>query len=996
MMKLRNFMQVACMATAVLTAFSCSQEEFDNGGRRTGNTTITATFEGAGSDTRTIVNDDYKIVWQESDALGLFCMSSAGAYSNTKLEYQSGAGNTSATFSGTKPTDETAKFSIYPYQSDMSVSGQTLTMILPAILTDYAGTSNGPMYAKVTDANNLSALSFKHMAAMIKLTVNKIPAEATTFKITASNNIAGTCTANLNMADPVLAVTDDGSAKKEITATFTASSEIKTRSFFIPLPVGTYSSITAQLTNGGDKVYFTKTLNDKILGRRDILVVPALDCVEVTAETPSALSTALSNGDNLPQTAPEVEKATTIAVSGTFSTTSGSNDAIAIPVVEKSNVNLAFNTLPTTSTSAPLKLADKTNTSITTPAETSTNSVSLAVPEIAGSQEAPSVEITMASSTVTLAAVGEKATYNEVTATTAKQTLIVDAGVTIKKLTVKGGNLNVNGKIETLVYSAGQTSGSYAHGDPIISITKGTGAELPESIPDGFVVEDNIAVLKTKLAAGGTYQLTTDADIKGLNIIIPADKESTLDLNGHTLTAANKSGDNIRVEGKLTLKDSKSTGKIVASEDYSADYSTTLIYVTGENASMTMESGTISAARPSDPTNKGQYGVGVYEGADFTMTGGKIEAGWYAVAGNGNYKTQNSIINITGGELISTADYALYLPQAGTTTISGNATITGACGAIGIRNGSLVIGESTTLVSNGTGSTGDWKDGTSTMGNAVISIGNGKSNTYGNCTVTINGGTFTANGNATAIAKQAAPNHTITIGINGGTFSDPTALAYAAANANLNITLNKDIAVTKPYLLETEGTTTTINLNNHDITNSTEIISNGYGWTQIFIVKAGILNIEGSGNVKCDASNTEKEDGYRMAVEAKGTGTINIHGGSYFNTQKKNTQIDLIYARGQGKINIYGGTFESGKYGTPDNENGRYWVLNILNASKETADIKVYGGTFINFNPAKPNVDDKEPYTADGYEVTRDNAVYTEAHKVADGRKEYIVRQKTK
>ena len=47
MMKLRNLMQVACMATAALTAFSCSQEEFENSGRK-GNITVNATFEGAG------------------------------------------------------------------------------------------------------------------------------------------------------------------------------------------------------------------------------------------------------------------------------------------------------------------------------------------------------------------------------------------------------------------------------------------------------------------------------------------------------------------------------------------------------------------------------------------------------------------------------------------------------------------------------------------------------------------------------------------------------------------------------------------------------------------------------------------------------------------------------------------------------------------------------------------------------------------------------------
>ena len=53
---------------------------------------------------------------------------------------------------------------------------------------------------------------------------------------------------------------------------------------------------------------------------------------------------------------------------------------------------------------------------------------------------------------------------------------------------------------------------------------------------------------------------------------------------------------------------------------------------------MTMESGNISAVRKT-PNSNGQYGVGVTDGGDFTMTGGKIEAGWFAVAGNGNYKT---------------------------------------------------------------------------------------------------------------------------------------------------------------------------------------------------------------------------------------------------------------------------------------------------------------------------------------------------------------------
>lgn len=980
MMKLRNLMQVACMATAALTAFSCSQEEFENSGRK-GNITVNATFEGAGTDTRTTVNDEYKILWQDTDALGLFCSNAESNYSNTKLEYASGAGQTSATFNGSKPSGETAVFSIYPYQQNMSVSGNTLTMTLPATLTNYNGSSNGPMYAKVTNPDNLSALSFKHMAAMIKLTINKIPAEATTFKIIASNNIAGTCTVDLTAADPILTVASNGS--KEITASFTASNDIKSRNFYIPLPTGTYSSITAQLTNGSDKVYFTKTLNDKILGRRDILVVPPLDCVVVDATTPSALSTALADSKNLPQEAPTAATVTDIAVSGSFNTTSGSNDGIAIPVLQNSDINLTFNTAPTTSTAAPLTLTDKTNTSVSAPAATATNSVSLAVPETTAEQEAPSVAITMPSTTVTLAAVGNKATYNEVTATTAQQTLIINAGVTVKKLTVKGGNLKIYGKVEQLVHDASDTT---------IYIIKGTEASLPATIDSKFVVQSDVAVLKTAFANGEDFKLSADADITGQSVSVPAGKSVVLDLNGYTLTADNSATGKIIVLGKMTLKDSSTEkkGKIVASQDYTAaSYNGSLIEIAGEDASMTMESGNISAVRET-PDSNGQYGVGVTDGGDFTMTGGKIEAGWFAVAGNGNYKTQNSIINITDGELISTADYAVYLPQSGTTTISGG-KVYGAAGGVCIQRGTLNVEGTALITSKGTGSTGNWGDGTGGLDCAAINV----SGAYGIATVNIKGGTLIAE--AKSLITEGTT-YTPVINVTGGTFSDPSVLKYMATNATVDIKLLSNINIAKTelatgYILNAANATANLNLNGHDIINSSET-ADATPFTQIFTVQNGTLNISGNGNVKCDASATAKDDGYRMVIEARGHGTVNIHGGSYYNTQKLNTQIDLIYARENGKINIYGGTFESGKYGTPNNDtDGRYWVLNLKNTDKNTASIQVSGGTFINFNPANPNMDDNESYLVTGYEVTRDGSVYTAAHKVGDGRKEYIVGQ---
>lgn len=100
--------------------------------------------------------------------------------------------------------------------------------------------------------------------------------------------------------------------------------------------------------------------------------------------------------------------------------------------MKNSDINLAFNSVPGTSNGA-LQLTDKNKESQTDPAEIATNKVSLAIPEVSdGGTSAPSVAIDMPRTTVTLSAVGATSTYNEVTVTTAKQTLVVNAGVTVK------------------------------------------------------------------------------------------------------------------------------------------------------------------------------------------------------------------------------------------------------------------------------------------------------------------------------------------------------------------------------------------------------------------------------------------------------------------------------------------------------------------------------------------------------------------------------------
>lgn len=311
--------------------------------------------------------------------------------------------------------------------------------------------------------------------------------------------------------------------------------------------------------------------------------------------------------------------------------------------------------------------------------------------------------------------------------------------------------------------------------------------EDPFEEPENEIDPEAAEKMKDALAQGGTFTLSCDIDITASSdIIVPEGISSTIDLNGYTIKAANGTPGNIKVYGSLTLKDSKN-GRIIAENDYSSDYySTGIIYVSGEDASLTMESGYIYAVRDEAAKN-GQFGVALYDGADFTMTGGKIEAGWYAIAGQGNNSTQNSVIKIQGGELISTSDYAIYLPQSGTTNITGG-TVNGAAGAVSIRRGTLNISGDAVLQSNGKGYTGDWGDGTGNQPNCGIMV----DPAYGACTVNISGGTVSTAQDAIIFNQKADHASESAVQVSAGTFSDPTPLAFLKKEANVKVVLEKD------------------------------------------------------------------------------------------------------------------------------------------------------------------------------------------------------------
>lgn len=267
--------------------------------------------------------------------------------------------------------------------------------------------------------------------------------------------------------------------------------------------------------------------------------------------------------------------------------------------------------------------------------------------------------------------------------------------------------------------------------------------------------------------AGQTVTVLNDVDMTtDGNLTVNVGKDIVLDMNGHSIKGANADHKNICVSGKLTLMDSKenSTGKIYSEDPYKKGvYDKTLIYVDG-NGEFVMESGHINTVLPNSVDN-GQFAIGAFENCKVTINGGTIEGGYSAITGFGDPK-DNTNITINGGTLICPMDYAIYHPQPGKLTINEGATIYGGAGAICMKSGELEINGGT-LTSKGKGNTGNWGDGTGGLGNAALNF----CKPYGNVKAIIKGGTITAEGDAVLIDAKPTEGKTVTLAIEGGTYS---------------------------------------------------------------------------------------------------------------------------------------------------------------------------------------------------------------------------------
>ena len=183
-------------------------------------------------------------------------------------------------------------------------------------------------------------------------------------------------------------------------------------------------------------------------------------------------------------------------------------------------------------------------------------------------------------------------------------------------------------------------------------------------------------------------------------------------------------------------------------------------------------------------------------------------------------------------------------------------------------------------------------------------------------------------------------------------FGDPdhnlAALLMAAENGG-SVTLTEDVELPRTLIVQA-GKKLTVDLGGQEIRYTGT--STG-GAIDVY----GELVIRGEGVVD-GGSNATVTAVAAMGANAK----VTIYGGTYKVGADNNGEWnDCIYAYNGGEITIYGGHFESA-VASPD---GIYTVLNVNNSKPGT--ITVYGGEFVNYDPATGDPGRGGNFVAEGY-----------------------------
>lgn len=230
-------------------------------------------------ETKTTLYGTKNIYWKTGDKI---LAKVDGSYEAFTLNEGAGSENATFTYSGSGSTLVGNAPAFYGYKIGAD-GGFSVTDATHVILPDTYAWSDQGLQAPMMDADGTDGDgNFSLMGAVLKVDVENIPAAANKLVFTATGkDISG----DYVVTSGELVLTTGSNST--ITITFTAG-EATTRTFFIPLPTGTYDVVCPVTIQNGETVLYTKNIkaNGLVLSKGDLMYVPAISA-EVVADASS-------------------------------------------------------------------------------------------------------------------------------------------------------------------------------------------------------------------------------------------------------------------------------------------------------------------------------------------------------------------------------------------------------------------------------------------------------------------------------------------------------------------------------------------------------------------------------------------------------------------------------------------------------------------------------------------------------------------------------------
>ena len=183
------------------------------------------------------------------------------------------------------------------------------------------------------------------------------------------------------------------------------------------------------------------------IGKNEVTITKTTTGASVTVNAPSDITNLLASVTSDIAAKGSSEYVFDVTNGGVKST--GSDNTITVPKVSGSNINLVFEKGINTESTLVIKASETASSTPTT----AVNKLTITMPDGTTSLN---LVIDMPETSVTVKTASGSAVYEGIVANTATNTLIIESGVTVKNLQVKGGRVVVKdgGTIETYVHAS--------------------------------------------------------------------------------------------------------------------------------------------------------------------------------------------------------------------------------------------------------------------------------------------------------------------------------------------------------------------------------------------------------------------------------------------------------------------------------------------------------------------------------------------------------------